>query len=201
MILGTGNRWDELTALAAMLVLVAALIAAAMIFGSRQAPEPTNEQPVPAPTQTPTPAATEIATLPISTPEPLPYFDDFEQRAITSPSRNDLSVVEPISFRSDTAQELLAPLCVQWKIFRHNAVTGRAEVVAEFFESCDEAIATTDELLPERFVRLENAALREQLSFLVSQFSWEEYFELSRLYAQARLSRSLVVSAQDQSSD
>ena len=184
-----------------MLVFVAALIAVAMIFGSRQAPEPANGQPVPAPAQAPTPAATAIATLPISAPEPLPDFDDFEQRAITSPSRNDLSVVEPISFRSDVAQEIPAPLCVQWKVFRHDAVTGRVEVVAEFFESCDEAIATTDELLPERFVRLENAALREQLSFLVSQFSWEEYFELSRRYAQARLSRSLAVSAQDQPPD
>ena len=190
MRLGTGNRWDELTALAAMLAFVAALIAVAMFSGSRRPPEPTGGQP-PAPAQTPTPAATAIATLPISTPEPLPVFDDSEQRAITSLSPSDLSVVEPISFRSDAAQEIPAQLCVHWKIFRHNDVTGRVEVIAEFFESCDEAIATTDELLPERFVRLENAALREQLSFIVSQLSWDEYLTISRRYAQARVSKAL----------
>ena len=191
MRLGTGNRWDELTAIAAMLALVAALIAVAMFSGSRRPPEPTGGQPVPAPAQTPAPAATTIATLPTSTPEPLPVFDDSGQRAITSLSLTDPSVVEPISFRSDAGHEIPEPLCVQWKVFRHDAVTGRVEVVAEFFESCDEAIATTDELLPERFVRLENAALREQLSFIVGQLSWDEYLTISRRYAQARVSRAL----------
>ncbi len=193
-----------MAAMAAMLVFIAALIALAMMSNGDRGPEPPgvqeDVQSEPVATNTATPAAMAVATGPISTPEPLPDFDDLEQRVITSLSRKDLSVAEPVSFRKGAWQEIPAPLCVHWKIFRHNAVTNRAEVVAEFFESCDESVATTDDLVPERLVRLENAALREQLSFIVGQLSWEDYLTISRRYAGARLARVLETMAEQQTS-
>ena len=191
MRLGAGNRWDEMTAMAAILVLIVVLIVLAVMPGDDRGPGQADVQPRPVPTLTATPGPTTTATRTTSTPQPLPDFDILEQRGITSLSRKALSVAEPISFRRDAAQEIPAPLCVHWKVFRHDAVTGSAEVVAEFFESCDETIATTGEPVPDRLVRLENAALREQLSFIVSQLSWEEYLTVSRRYAQARVSRAL----------
>lgn len=209
MKLGTGNRWDETAAIAAMLVFIAALLVLALRPGDSPGGEPNGPpdlKPVPIPTQTPLPVATEIATRPISTPQLLPDFDILEQRGITSLSRGDLAIAEPVSFltRSGlttsrleaTGQGIPPLLCVHWKIFRHNADTSEAEIVAEFFESCDEELATANEPIPERLVRLENTALREQLSFILGQLDWDEYLAISRRYAQARLARSLEALAE-----
>lgn len=200
MNLGTGNRWDETAAIAAMLVFIAALLVLALKPGG-EPNGPPDLKLAPAPTQTSIPTTTEIAPRPVSTPELLPDFDILGQRGITSRSRGNLAIAEPVSFVTTSrvnaaGQGIPSPLCVHWKIFRHNAVTSEAEVVAEFFESCDEKIATTAEPIPERLVRLENTALREQLSFILGQLDWDEYLAISRRYAQARLARSLEAVAE-----
>ncbi len=200
MKLGTDNRWGKMAALAAMLVFTAALIVLAVKPGGDRGREPAGLQPVPVATNTVAPAETAVEVRPISTPEPLPEFDVLEQRRITSSSPNNEVIAEPVSLDTGPEQNLPPPLCVHWKIYSYNAGTNSSELISEFFETCSAEITTSLDLLPDPLVRAENAALRDQLSFLVRQFTWEEYFELSRLYAQSRLSGALKIVTDDQAS-
>lgn len=179
-----------------MVALVAALIALALAANAGGDSNSADGEIRPAPSQT---AAAGSAQL-IPAPERFSDIDILQQRGITPLSRGDLPVAEPVSFLGDSENDIPAPLCVHWKVFRHNAVTNGAEVVAEFFESCDEETTTSQESVPERLVRLENSALREQLSFIVSQLSWDEYLTISEQYAHARLARSLEIFAEQQGS-
>lgn len=200
MKLGTGNRWDEMAAMATMLVFSATLIALGLMSCGGRAYEPAGVQPAPVATQTSTPAATANAALPISTPVPLPYFDVVERSQITAPSSSNEVIARPVSFSSGPEQNLPPPLCVHWKIYGYDAGTNSSNLISEFYETCGEDVTTSLDLLPESLVRAENTALRDQLSFLVRQFTWEEYFELSHQYAQLKMARVMAVLAEHQTS-
>jgi hypothetical protein len=189
-----------MAAMAAMLVFTAALIVLAAKPGGDRRSEPGGLQSVPVATNTVAPAETAVEAHPISTPVPLPEFDVLEKRGITSSSPGNEVIAEPVSFITDPEQNLPPPLCVHWKIYSYNADSNSSRLISEFFEACSAEITTSLDLLPDPLVRAENAALRDQLSFLVRQFTWEEYFELSRMYAQSRLSRALEVVADGQAS-
>ncbi len=190
--LGMTNRWREMAAMTTILALAATVIALVALPGNDHGEAPDELKPATPVAATRQPDSVFAAATPAASDLPS-GIDILEPQLITAVSNGAGADAEPALFRGSSTQEMPQALCVHWKVFRHNPVTNGAEVIAEFFESCDENVTTTSESVPERFVRLENAALREQLSYIVSQLTWDEYLTSSERYSQARIARSLEV--------